>query len=256
MPPVLDLLLVSLTMVFGSFVAGFTALGGGAVSFPVLTKVLGYSVADARVFGVLIQSVGMTSASLFLLRRHGLRLIDAPVRSYLAGSVAGALLGFAAITLDGPTAKAVFSAFILCFGLVALWGRGLSLRPNLAALAAAGLLGGVLSHNIGTGADGVFFILSVLLFGADTRETIWRSILIMAATSLVLAGLNISLGTISSLVWWSWVFAAPVVIFGAAFGAALTGRVGPGVLKWAFVLLALVECGWTVRWLVRTALAG
>ncbi len=50
-------------MVFGSFVAGSTAAGGGAVSFPVFTKLLHIPADEARTFGLLIQSVGMTMAS-------------------------------------------------------------------------------------------------------------------------------------------------------------------------------------------------
>ena len=253
MPPISDLLLVSVTMIVGSFVAGFTALGGGAVSFPVLTKLLGYSVADARQFGALIQSVGMTSASILILMRHGVALLDAPTRTYLSGALAGAGLGFFALTVDAPTAKALFSVFILTFGVVALRDAGAGMPPSLPVYAAAGVIGGVLSHNIGTGADGVFFIVSTLLFGGETRRTIWRSIVIMAATSLVLAGLNLAFATISPLVAWSWLFAAPVVVFGAAFGAALTERADAKLLKRAFVTIAVVEFGWTMRWLLLDA---
>ena len=43
---------VALTMVFGSFIAGATSEGGGAIAFPVFTKVLHVSPTDAKVFSL------------------------------------------------------------------------------------------------------------------------------------------------------------------------------------------------------------
>lgn len=61
----------SLTMVFGSFVAGATPQGGGAVAFPVFTKLLEVPAEVARSFSLCIQSVGMGTASAsILLNRH------------------------------------------------------------------------------------------------------------------------------------------------------------------------------------------
>ncbi|MEZ4678317.1 MAG: hypothetical protein R2932_29290 [Caldilineaceae bacterium] len=51
---------MSLTMVLGSFVAGASAEGGAAVAFPVFTKLLHISAPEARTFGLMIQSAGMT----------------------------------------------------------------------------------------------------------------------------------------------------------------------------------------------------
>ena len=54
-------------MVAGAFVAGFTPEGGGAVAFPVLNVFLHVDRVLARDFSMMIQSVGMTSASVFIL---------------------------------------------------------------------------------------------------------------------------------------------------------------------------------------------
>ena len=64
---------ISLTMVFGSMVAGGTATGGGAVAFPVFTKLLHIPPHDAKVFCLAIQSVGMSAAALTILVK-GLRV--------------------------------------------------------------------------------------------------------------------------------------------------------------------------------------
>src|ERR1700761_5114840 len=58
---------VAVTMVFGSLVGGGTSEGGGAVAFPVFTKVLHIAAPKARLFTYAIQSVGMSAASLTIL---------------------------------------------------------------------------------------------------------------------------------------------------------------------------------------------
>src|SRR5450631_3395844 len=58
---------VALTMVFGSLVGGGTSEGGGAIAFPIFTKLLHIAPYDARNFSLAIQSVGMGSASLSIL---------------------------------------------------------------------------------------------------------------------------------------------------------------------------------------------
>src|ERR1035437_586071 len=61
---------VSLTMAFGSLVGGGTSEGGGAVGFPVLTKVLAVPADQARLFAFAIQSVGMGSATISIVRNR------------------------------------------------------------------------------------------------------------------------------------------------------------------------------------------
>jgi hypothetical protein len=58
---------MTVTMVFGSMVAGATSEGGAAVAFPVMTLVFGIALAVARDFSFMIQSVGMTCASFTIL---------------------------------------------------------------------------------------------------------------------------------------------------------------------------------------------
>ena len=61
--------MIPATMTFGSFIAGFSAEGGGAVAFPVFTKLLHVLPSDAKQFSLLIQSVGMTMASIFIISK-------------------------------------------------------------------------------------------------------------------------------------------------------------------------------------------
>ena len=52
--------IMSITMIFGSMVAGATSEGGGAVAFPVMTLALKIKPAIARDFSLMTQSCGKT----------------------------------------------------------------------------------------------------------------------------------------------------------------------------------------------------
>jgi uncharacterized membrane protein YfcA len=49
---------MTITMIFGSFIGGATAEGGGAVAFPVMTLVLHLTPSVARDFSFMIQCCG------------------------------------------------------------------------------------------------------------------------------------------------------------------------------------------------------
>ena len=59
-------------MAVGSFIAGSTFLGGGAVAFPALTKFMHITPIDAKTFSLAIQSVGMSAASIYIITRVAL----------------------------------------------------------------------------------------------------------------------------------------------------------------------------------------
>ena len=58
---------MSITMIFGSMIAGATSEGGAAVAFPIMTLVFGIAPPVARDFSYMIQSVGMTAAAFTIL---------------------------------------------------------------------------------------------------------------------------------------------------------------------------------------------
>ena len=90
---VLDNWISSLTMVFGSFVAGSTPQGGGAVAFPVFTKGLKIPSEVARTFSLCIQTVGMGCASLAILIRRR-RIEQRILKLALPISVAAFFVGY------------------------------------------------------------------------------------------------------------------------------------------------------------------
>lgn len=100
---------MTVTMAIGSFIAGATSEGGGAVAFPVMTLLFKIPPAVARDFALMIQSVGMTSAGITIL------LTGIPIerRGVLWGSLGGTLglvlgLEFVAGHISAPYAKMLF----------------------------------------------------------------------------------------------------------------------------------------------------
>ena len=90
---------MSVTMVFGSMVAGATSEGGAAVAFPVMTLVFGIAPAVARDFSYMIQSVGMTSAAFTILYMKVLVEWKAVYYTTIGG-VAGIIFGLEYIVLE------------------------------------------------------------------------------------------------------------------------------------------------------------
>ena len=61
---------MALAMAAGSYVAGSTPMGGGTVGFPVLVLLMDLPATLGRDFSLAIQSVGMTSASIYIFCRR------------------------------------------------------------------------------------------------------------------------------------------------------------------------------------------
>ncbi|KAJ1436129.1 sulfite exporter TauE/SafE-domain-containing protein [Ochromonadaceae sp. CCMP2298] len=116
--------LVTLTMVFGSMVAGATSEGGAAVAFPVLTLVLGVAPPIARDFSFLIQSVGMTAAAFSILSMH-VRVEWRAILYCTIGGVAGVIYGLEKIApkLEPAYNKMYFVCIWAAFALSLFWNN-------------------------------------------------------------------------------------------------------------------------------------
>ncbi|XP_023344386.1 uncharacterized protein LOC111713685 isoform X2 [Eurytemora carolleeae] len=108
-----DRYLMSITMVFGASVAGMTSEGGGAVAFPVMTLALAIAPEVARDFSLMIQSIGMTSASFTILWMK-IKLEYNSILFCGIGATGGIILGIEVIDglLSGPVKK---------LGFVCIW---------------------------------------------------------------------------------------------------------------------------------------
>jgi uncharacterized membrane protein YfcA len=105
-------------MIVGSFIAGATSEGGGAIAFPVFTKILHITPLDAKVFSLAIQSVGMMAATLTIIVMR----VTVEWRVILWGSlggIPGIILGSVLISpyLPANLLKMLFTVMIVSFSL-------------------------------------------------------------------------------------------------------------------------------------------
>ena len=196
----------TLTMIFGSFLAGSSPAGGGAVAFPIFTKVLEVPAPVARTFTLSIQAVGMTAAAaIMLLARRPLepRVIATGLLAGGAGFVTGLLLLADADTpFWEPTIPASYVKVTFTLTLVSVsYIMFVSLRaqghdhgaPRIphwnwrvwTGLIVATFLGGVISMLIGTGVNVLLFLFAVTMAGLHPRVGVASSIVTMAGLSVL-----------------------------------------------------------------------
>jgi len=249
---------MAVVMTFGSVVAGATPMGGGTVAFPFMVLVFGQSPALGRNFGMAIQALGMTSAMLFILCRR------TPIQSRLLlwsllGAAAGLGIGtfWIAPLLPGNVVKLLFSCLWMSFAILTLAKNreicSLNSNPKIARSTAmklglvVGLAGGLTTSIIGVGIEMMIYTILILLFRCDLKVAIPTAVSAMAVTSVMGIALHAALGDIGSEVFYNWLAAAPIVVFGAPFGAFLVSII-PRVRTLYFVsALCLIQFIWTLR---------
>ena len=155
----------SLTMVFGSFIAGASSEGGGAVAFPVFTLLLDLPPSVARNFSFAIQSVGMTAASLIIIISK-FRIEKVLILLSLFGGIPGLLIGTIYIepSLSPKLTKLFFVSLWLSFGIILSLRKYSKKKPfynqlpvlnikEKGIIVCFGFLGGVITSFFGNGID-------------------------------------------------------------------------------------------------------
>ncbi|MFQ6046362.1 MAG: sulfite exporter TauE/SafE family protein [Gemmatimonadales bacterium] len=224
---------MSVTMAFGSFVAGATSEGGGAVAFPVMTLVFGISPTIARDFSLMIQTVGMNAAA-FAIVLLGIPVEWRVIRWASLGGTLGIVFGLEFVTLAPARAKMLFVSTWLAFA-VALYlinrYRDREVHRRIQAfrrrdallLLATGIVGGIVSSVTGSGLDITTFAVIVLYMSLSEK--------VATPTSVILMGLNAGVGFlyrgvfgggaegISTEAWGFWYVCVPIVVVGAPLGS-------------------------------------
>lgn len=244
---------VTVTMIFGSFIAGATSEGGGAIAFPVFTKVLNISPLDAKVFSLAIQSVGMMAATFTIIVMR----IRVEWRIVLWASIGG-LLGvyigsvFIAPLLLPNLLKMLFTAMISSFSLTLFlvnwklrsYNESLPFvnsREQL-ILMLTGVFGGLMTGLVGNGIDIICFSVMVLMFRLPEKLSTATSVVLMAFNSV--AGFVIHLtiiGGFTPQIQQYWMAAIPVVVVGAPLGAYFCTYLSNRTIAVILILLILVE---------------
>lgn len=240
-----------MTMLFGSFVAGSTPLGGGAVSFPVFSKLLEVTAYEARSFGFLIQSIGMSFATLLFICWK-VQINWRQVFWACIGSSIGVCFGLAVFSYSDSMIKLAFSLFALLSGLLLVSGQGRNkaqiMRDSAQSLFIVGLIGGLLSSQIGAGADTILFFFLVLFARQEEKISIPSSVAVMAFTALVgsIATYVLHPEFITPFVINSWLTAAPIVAIGAPLGGWVMSRLSKRPLIIFIKVVLLLEASSTL----------
>ena len=241
----------ALTMIFGSMVAGGTSMGGGAVAFPVFTKMLHVPPSEAKVFSLAIQSIGMSAASLTIVAMKT-KVEWRFIRWASLGGIPGIILGSVCLApvLPSNVIKFSFTMMVCSFGLVLFglkrrrrnlvipsWGK----REQIVSLL-AGLWGGVVSGLVGSGMDIVGFSVMILLFGLCEKVSTPTSVILMAINAVVGFILHqYFVGDFVEPVTNYWLAAVPVVVIGAPTGAMLCNLMKRKTIARVLISLILIE---------------
>jgi uncharacterized membrane protein YfcA len=250
---------IAVAMVFGSYIAGSTPMGGGTVGFPVLVLLFDGPASLGRSFSFCIQSVGMSSASIFILCSG---------RRFLAPTL---LCACAAATLTLPLTLWLLVPLIsdagvkLAFGCI--WGGfgiltlvklretlafdrthpAVSTRFQIVTGLLVGLLGGVAAGLTGVGADMVLYSTAVLLYRTDIRTAIASSVVVMAYCSLLGALCSAGMGRLDTEVLHNWLAAAPIVLIGAPLGSFIMKLIPRGPTLVLVACLCLLQLLYILR---------
>lgn len=248
---------MAMAMALGSYAAGSTPMGGGTVGFPVLVLLFDMPASLGRDFSFAVQSVGMVSASIFILcRRQQLAL------AMLKGALLGALLTvppgilFFAPLVPELWVKVVFAVLWGSFGLLHLYRlREITAHDHAGDPAcpqdfriglALGALAGFSAVSVtGVGIDMVVYAALVLLSRVDLKVAIPTSVIVMAFASVIGVLVKSVAGDWQPQVFGNWLAAAPVVAVGAPLGVFVVSYIGRKPTLLVVALLCVGQFAWT-----------
>ncbi|MBB4657792.1 sulfite exporter TauE/SafE family protein [Parvularcula dongshanensis] len=255
---------IAVAMAVGSYFAGSTPMGGGTVGFPVLTLIFGLPASLGRGFALAVQSVGMTSASIYILSSR--KTVDwALLRPALVGATLGVPFGAAFLAPHAPDlgVKLLFAVVWASFGIIHLTRFHAIVEPeggrpphgplDRPIGLGVGFVGGIVASLTGVGIDMMIYAALVLFFRTDLKVAIPTSVILMAYASLLGTASNVALGAafgapygVPYEVFLYWIAAAPVVAVGAPFGALVVDRIGRKPTLILVSVLCVAQFAWIV----------
>ncbi len=248
---------IALAMALGSYVAGSTPMGGGTVGFPVLVLLFDLPATLGRDFSFAVQSIGMTSASIFILSKRQ-PLASAMLWGAITGSLIATPVGIVWVAPWVPELwiKILFAIVWASFGVLHLYrlreiagNSGMvefDERWDFRVGLFIGCFSGLLIVSVtGVGIDMVLYAALVLLCRADLKIAIPTSVVIMAFTSVLgIVVKNLTTG-LQPHVYEHWLAAAPVVCLGAPLGAWVVQLIGRAPTLFVVSILCVGQFIWT-----------
>lgn len=246
--------LAPITMIFGSFIAGASSEGGGAVAFPVFTLLMNIPPDTARNFSFAIQSIGMTAASTLII---GLKIPISwhAIRYTTFSGALGLVLGSFYLAPYVPPAemKLIFVSIWLSFGFalylinkrqnrVVVNELQLKNNKDKALILVFSFIGGLITSIFGNGIDIFTFCLFTLYFNLNEK--------IATPTSVVIMTINTILGFFLHLVIIRdfqpqalnfWLCSIPVVLIFAPLGAYFVSQISRIAIASLLYLIITVQ---------------
>ncbi|SPT52591.1 Sulfite exporter TauE/SafE [Actinomyces bovis] len=228
-------------------VVGALGAGGGILSVPVLTHVLGQSAHDAAAGSLVIVTLTALAALWPAMRDHRVCWRDGLLFGALStlGSVIATRIS---VRLDGVLLMVLFSAMLLVIGLLMLWRGCVTARmprqeheeqrrrgAGVIVLAASAC--GLLTGFFGVGGGFIVVPMLVLALGFRIKEASGTSLVVMIMAAA--AGLTARVGTPVSIDWPVVLVFAVASMCGGLVGGPITRRVSSSTLTTAFGVLLL-----------------
>lgn len=245
---------MSVTMVFGSFIAGASSEGGGAIAFPAMTLIYNILPHTARNFSLAIQSVGMTAAAIIILRNKFPVEYKYLVPASIGGGI-GIIFGtFYMVPYVPPVfSKMLFVTFWLSFGIILFYINVINKRevfekmPNLSTIELALLLivgfsGGTLSSILGSGLDIFSFAYITIRYQLSEKVATPTSVVVMAINSLI--GFSLHYFIIRDFAQEEfnyWLVSIPVVLIGAPMGAYYINQQTRNFVSWLLYIIIVTQ---------------
>lgn len=235
---------MAITMLFGSIIAGATSEGGGAVAFPVMTLIYKIPPAIARDFSLMIQSFGMVSAAIIIIKRK-IPFSKKFLFLCLPGSLMGQFFTFSFLlnSFSPVFIKVTFTSLWLSYALVLFLVKGEKSdvptkeegfsKISYLLIFLFSFLGGIVTGLTGSGVDILTFSLATLFLGQSVESATPTSVILMGLSSASACALKyFCFGGLEPQAFQYWLVCAPVVIFGAPFGAVfISKRTGGTIIR-------------------------
>ena len=245
-------------MAVGSYAAGSTPMGGGTVGFPILVLLFDQPAQLGRDFSFAVQSIGMTSASIFILCRRQ-PLAWAMLKGAVLGATIGTPLGIFLVAPWIPALwiKLIFAVLWGSFGILHLWRireiaehEGMTdfdERWDMRVGFAIGLAACATVVSVsGVGVDMVLYTVLVLLCRADLKIAIPTSVIIMAYSSVLGIFTKMAFTGVQPGVFENWLAAAPIVALGAPLGVFVVQFIGRKPTLLVVAVLCVGQLLWTL----------